>query len=139
MVIEASREAVWRALADIASHAEWMADAEHIDFIGSRRAGVGTRFDCVTRVGPIRLTDRMEIVEWRRGRCIGVVHSGVVTGAGVFRIRRAGRGRIRVEWSERLRFPWFLGGPVGGLVGGRVLAAIWRGNLRRLAVRVESA
>lgn len=139
MVIEAPRRVVWRELADIPSHVRWMADAERIDFLSARTAGVGTCFDCYTRVGPIRLTDRMEIVEWKPLRSMGVRHVGVVTGEGRFSLRRARGGHTRVVWSEQLRFPWWLGGPVGGVVGGRVLAAIWRGNLRRLAARVELA
>jgi hypothetical protein len=30
-----------------------------------------------------------------------------------------------------------MGGPIGGLVGGRVLSLVWRANLRRLKRRVE--
>ena len=137
VVVNASRAAVWRELSDIPSHVEWMADAEAIRFLTTKRRGVGTTFDCDTRVGPLALTDRMEIVEWRRHRSIGVRHRGIVTGTGRFVIRRARRGRTRITWDERLRFPWWLGGPAGALIGGRVLAAIWRGNLRRLAARIE--
>ena len=43
-----------------------MADAESIRFTTARTRGVGTAFDCVTRVGPLRTTDRMTIVEWVR-------------------------------------------------------------------------
>ena len=136
--IDAPRRAVWYRLADIADHVHWMADAAEIRFTGERRSGVGTTFECETRIGPLRTTDVMEVTEWRDGRSLGVRHTGVVAGAGRFVLRRAGRGRTRITWDERLRFPWWLGGPVGGwLVAVPVLHLVWRGNLRRLARLVQ--
>lgn len=131
-VIPARPGAVWDRLRDIPSHVEWMADAEAIRFTTGRRTGVGTAFDCDTKVGPIRLVDRMEVTEWVPGRIIGVRHAGVVTGSGRFSIRPVRRRRAtRLTWEEELRFPWWLGGPIGAVAGRAVLAAIWRGNLRR--------
>ena len=125
---------MWDDVRDLGSHVEWMADAEAIRFTSRRRSGVGTTFDCDTRVGPLRLVDRMEVTEWRPGRSIGVHHVGLVTGSGRFTLRRALRG-TRFTWEEELRFPWWLGGPVGGVVGSVVLRAVWRRNLRRLRAR----
>jgi hypothetical protein len=142
-VIDASPEEVWAAVEDIESHTEWMADAVAIRFTSDRTSGVGTVFECDTRVGPLGLTDVMEITRWEPGRAMGVRHVGLVTGEGVFTLSPAGgrfrrRRATRFEWSERLVFPWWMGGPVGGVVGGRVMARIWRGNLRRLKARVET-
>jgi carbon monoxide dehydrogenase subunit G len=134
--IDAPPRAVWRDLRDIASHVEWMHDAVAIRFRSPRRAGVGTVFECDTKVGPLRTTDVMEITEWRAGRAMGVRHVGVVTGSGRFTLRRR-RRRTRVTWEERLRFPWWLGGPLGNVVGGQVLRLVWRRNLRNLKGRVE--
>jgi hypothetical protein len=132
-VIPVRSGAVWDRLRDIGSHVEWMADAEAIRFTGERRAGVGTTFDCDTKVGPVRLVDRMEVTEWQPGRAMGVRHRGVVTGTGRFTIRPLRlRRATRLTWEEELRFPWWLGGPVGALGGRLVLRALWRGNLRRL-------
>jgi len=141
-VIDASPEEVWAAVEDVGSHVEWMADAEAIRFTSERTSGVGTTFDCETRVGPLRLTDRMEITRWEPRRAMGVRHVGLVTGEGVFSLSPAGgrfrrRRATRFEWSERLAFPWWMGGPVGGLVGGQVLRLVWKGNLRRLRALVE--
>lgn len=135
VIIDAPRRRVWADVRDISSHVEWMADAESIRFVTSRHSGVGTAFDCRTRVGPIALTDRMEITEWEDGRRMGVRHSGVVTGVGRFTLRRARGGRTRFTWEERLRFPWWLGGPIGALIGAPVLRLIWHKNLRNLAAR----
>ncbi len=115
-----------------------MADAAAITFTTPQTSGVGTRFDCLTKVGPIRLTDRMEITEWRDGKLMGVRHVGLVTGTGRFTLTKARGGRTRFTWDERLRFPWWMGGPLGGIVGGRIMKRIWRRNLRVLTALVES-
>jgi len=142
-VIDASPAEVWDAVEDVGSHVEWMADAEAIRFTSDRTSGVGTTFECDTRVGPFRLTDLMEITEWEPGRAMGVRHVGLVTGEGVFRLSPAGgrfrrRRATRFEWTEQLTFPWWMGGPLGAVVGGRVLKLIWKRNLRRLKELVEA-
>lgn len=103
--IDAPPRAVWRRLADIADHVSWMADAASIRFTGDQRSGVGTTFECETRVGPLRTLDVMEITEWRERRSMGVRHRGLVTGTGRFILRRRGRHRTRLIWDETLRFP----------------------------------
>lgn len=131
IIINRSPAEVWRHVEDIASHVEWMADAEAIRFTSSTRRGVGTTFDCDTRVGPFRLVDRMEVTEWDEGRAIGVRHVGLVTGRGRFTLRRRGRRRTRFTWEEDLAIPWWLGGPVAAVV----LRLVWLRNLRRLRAR----
>jgi uncharacterized protein YndB with AHSA1/START domain len=137
VVIDAPRKVVWEALEDVASHVDWMADAVEIRFRTRQRAGVGTTFECDTKVGPLRTTDVMTITEWRPGRSMGVRHEGLVTGEGRFTLKRARRGRTRFTWEERLVFPARLGGPVGAAVAAPVLRAVWRRNLRRLRDLVE--
>lgn len=137
-VIDASPKEVWRSIEDVESHTEWMADAVAIRFLTDRTSGVGTRFECDTKVGPFRLTDVMEITAWEPRKAMGVRHVGMVTGDGVFTLRRLRRGRTKFEWTERMVFPWWMGGPVGGVVGGRILRQIWKRNLRRLKERVET-
>jgi hypothetical protein len=135
IVIDAPAEAVWARLSDIADHVSWMADAAAIRFNGERRSGVGTTFDCETRVGPLRTTDVMEVTEWREGEVLGVRHAGLVTGTGRFLVApEPGQpGRTRLTWDENLTFPWWLGGRAGAFVARPVLRAVWRGNLRRFA------
>jgi carbon monoxide dehydrogenase subunit G len=136
--IDAPPAAVWARLSNIADHVHWMADARAIRFTGERRSGVGTTFECETRIGPLRTTDVMEVTEWRQGQSLGVRHRGIVSGAGRFVVRGVGRGGTRITWDERLRFPWWLGGPVAGLLAAPVLRLVWRANLRRLASLVET-
>jgi uncharacterized protein YndB with AHSA1/START domain len=138
IVIDATPEHVWSVLEPIERHVDWMADAVAIRFEGDRTRGVGTRFVCDTRVGPLRLADRMEITSWEPGREMGVTHRGIVTGVGRFTLTRSADGGTLFAWEEDLRFPWYLGGRPGELVGGQVvLRAVWRRNLRTLKRLVE--
>lgn len=137
-VIDASPRQVWEVVKRIDRHVDWMHDAEAIRFTSVRRSGVGTTFDCDTRVGPFRLVDRMEITRWRPRRAMGVRHVGVVTGTGQFTLRRAVGGGTRFTWRERLQFPWWMGGPFGAVVGGEVLRLVWGRNLRQLKRLVEA-
>jgi hypothetical protein len=138
--IDATTERVWEIVEPVERHVDWMADAVAIRFTGEQTRGIGTTFECDTKVGPITLVDKMEITDWEPGERMGVRHSGVVTGSGHFTLEPIDLGRrTRFTWTEELVFPWWLGGPLGALVGGRVvMGAIWRRNLRALARIVES-
>ena len=138
-VIDAPPATVWANVEDVGTHVGWMADAEAITFTSDQRQGVGTTFDCLTKVGPLKLTDRMVITEWEDAATMGVRHEGLVTGEGRFTLRAVDDDRTEFAWAETLRFPWWMGGPVGGAVGAPVLKRIWRGNLRRLKALVEGA
>jgi len=139
--IDAPVDKVWEIVEPVERHVDWMADAVAIRFTGEQTRGVGTTFECDTKVGPITLVDKMEITDWVPRERMGVRHSGVVTGSGHFRLESIDLDRrTRFTWTEELVFPWWLGGPIGALVGGRVvMGAIWRRNLRALAKIVESA
>ena len=130
---------MWAAIEDIGTHVDWMADAVAIRFTSKRHTGVGTAFECNTRIGPFALTDRMVITEWKPRRTMGVRHEGIVQGTGRFTLRRRRRGRTRFTWDERLTVPWYLGGPVGSVIVALVLRLVWKGNLRRLKTIVEHA
>jgi carbon monoxide dehydrogenase subunit G len=130
---------VWERLADVADHVNWMADAAAIRFTGERRQGVGTTFECETRLGPLRTIDRMEITEWSPGEAMGVRHRGLVTGTGRFTLRPTDGGqRTELTWDEDLRFPRRLGGPVTAAVARPLLRRVWSSNLRRFAARVAA-
>lgn len=114
-----------------------MADAGSIEFITARTAGVGTRLEIVTRIGPLRTVDVLEVVEWIERRLIAVKHAGAVTGVGSFELTPVAEG-TRLTWREDLSFPLRWGGPVAGWLARPLLWWIWRGNLRRLKSRVEA-
>jgi uncharacterized protein YndB with AHSA1/START domain len=141
--INAAPDRVWEIVEPVERHIDWMHDAVAIRFTTDQRRGVGTEFLCDTKVGPIKLVDRMEITEWQapgaeRG-VMGVRHTGLVTGTGRFLLEPIDQGRRTLfVWEETLVFPWWLGGPIGAFVGGKlVLRAIWRRNLRGLQRLVE--
>jgi hypothetical protein len=136
-VVDAPPAVVWEDLRHLDSHVEWMLDAVEIRFTSTSTDEVGTTFDCETRVGPFRLTDRMEVTRWEPGRAIGIRHRGVVTGSGVIRLARRPRGRTKVTWSERLVFPWWMGGPISAWLAVPVLRAVWRRSMRNLAARFD--
>jgi len=131
--IAARPDEVWADVRDLGSHVEWMADAEAIRFTSEARAGVGTTFDCDTKVGPFRLVDRMEVTEWVEGEVIGVRHVGLVTGTGRFTLTPEGGG-TRFTWEESLAIPWWLGGPAAAVA----LRLVWVRNLRKLRRRFSA-
>jgi hypothetical protein len=139
--IDATPAQVWQVVEPVERHIDWMHDAVAIRFTGEQTRGVGTEYLCDTKVGPLKLVDRMEITEWVPGEVMGVRHTGLVTGSGRFSLTPIDLGRrTRFTWAEQLVFPWWMGGPVGAFVGGKVvLRAIWRRNLRGLRRQVEQS
>lgn len=137
IIIEATPEQVWDVVEVVADHVDWMHDAVAIRFTSESTSGVGTTFDCDTKVGPFRLTDQMEITRWEDARVMGVRHVGIVTGTGEFTLVPVGEGRTEFIWQERLIFPWWMGGPIGAAVGGVFLRLIWKRNLKGLKGIVE--
>jgi hypothetical protein len=138
-VIDATPDQVWEVVRHVENHVDWMHDAVAIRFTSTSTSGEGTTFDCDTKVGPFRLTDKMEITTWVPPRSMGVRHVGMVTGTGEFTIASIASDRTDFAWREDLRFPWWMGGPVGALVGGQVLKLIWKRNLRLLKAIVEAS
>ena len=136
-MIDCTPEEVWASVEDVASHTEWMADADSITFVTEQRQGVGTEFKCLTRVGPFATTDVMTVTAWEPARRMGIEHRGVVTGRGHFNLEDDGRGRTIFCWDEELHFPWWMGGSAGERAGRPVLQRIWRANLSRLKAKAE--
>ncbi|MDP9463318.1 MAG: SRPBCC family protein [Actinomycetota bacterium] len=139
--ISAPPDQVWKVVEPVEDHVEWMHDAVAIRFQTDQHRGAGTEFLCDTKVGPIKLVDRMEITEWVPDSAMGVRHTGLVTGTGRFTLTPIDLGRrTRFSWDESLIFPWWLGGPIGASIGGRlVLRSIWKRNLRTLKRIVEAS
>ena len=136
--IGATVERVWWTVEDISTHTEWMADAESITFVSDQRSGIGTEFDCLTRVGPLSTVDRMRITEWEPEAVMGIEHRGLVTGSGRFTLRSTGAGLTEFCWDEDLHFPIWMGGAIGERTGRPVLLRIWRANLARLRTLAEA-
>ncbi len=135
--VAAPIEVTWEALADVASHVDWMADAESITFVSDAHEGVGTIFECRTKVGPLTTLDKMTVTEWVKPTRFRVDHRGIVTGSGVFELATIAPSLTRVSWTEDLRFPLFLGHALGAFVAKPVLRRVWKANLLRFAGVVE--
>lgn len=138
VVIDAPPEVVWRTVEQIERHVDWMADAVSITFTSAEHRGEGVQFNCVTRIGPIRTTDRMTITQWTPRRAMGIKHQGVVTGWGRFGLSRRKGNVTRFTWTERLKFPWWMGGRIGALAAKPILRAVWHRNLETLKRLVET-
>ncbi len=138
-IIDRLPSQVWEEVRDIKSHVHWMLDAVEIRFLSERQEGVGTRFECDTKVGPLSLTDVMEITSWEDEQRMGVRHIGLVEGTGEFMLRDLGSNRTEFRWQEDLSFPWFMGGPLGAFLARPVLRTIWKQNLKRLKARIEAS
>lgn len=91
---------------------------------------------CVTRVGPFRTTDELTVTEWESGAVLGIAHRGAVKGLGRFTLRGLPDGRTEFCRREELRYPWWLGGPLGKRISHPILTHIRRGNLERLRAMV---
>ena len=135
-LIDAPVATVWADVAEMATHAEWMTDAESITFAGDRRSGIGTVMIVPTRVGPFTTEDWIIVTHWEEERAMGVIHVGIVSGVGMFRLEPEGE-RTRFVWEEDLALPWALGGPLGEIVAKPIVGAIWKANLARLAARFD--
>lgn len=134
--IAATPEQVWATIEDISSHVTWMEDAVAIRFTSDARSGEGASFDCDTKVGPFRLTDRMVVTEWDPPRALGIRHAGVVTGSGRFTLTPTAAG-TSFAWQEELRFPAWAGSRIGGAAAAPILRRVWRRNLANLKSLVE--
>lgn len=132
--IPAPIQTVWDDISNLASHVEWMADAESITFLTDHREGAGTRMEVLTKVGPFSTTDVMEFTDWDPPHRMAIRHEGLVTGVGAFVLNESG-DQTRFTWDEELTFPWYLGGPLVAFFAAPVLRAIWRRNLKKLAAR----
>ena len=115
-----------------AHHVSWMRDAVSIVFLTVQRRGVGTTFECLTRIGPFRTRDVMEITCWNETVAMGVVHRGVIVGRGEFSLTPTGAGTT-LTWREELVFPWWMGGPVTAAATRPVLRRLWARNLAAFA------
>ncbi len=132
--IPAPVDAVWKRLADVSRHADWMSDASSIEFVGDSRSGVGTTIRVLTKVGPFRVDDVMTFSAWEPPDRMAVVHVGRVRGTGEFVLRKLGRA-TEISWLESLDFPWYMGGPVTAMLARPILRRVFQANLARFAAQ----
>ncbi len=132
--VDAPAAAVWRKVTDWEGQGDWMLGTRvRISGEGDGRR-LGATLAAFTGIGPLGVTDRMEIVEWTPPRRCVVRHLGrVVRGDGVFEVVPLDAERARFLWSELLDLPL---GRLGAL-GWPVLRPAFRAgvafSLRRMA------
>jgi hypothetical protein len=136
-VINKPLTAVWDEVKIMENHVNWMEDAAKIDFLSENTAGIDTKMKVLTKVGPISLNDIITVTEWVEKKSIGVIHQGIVTGKGVFYLSEINENSTKFTWDEELKFPIYLGGPIGEFFGGMILKLIWKKNLKNLKEIIE--
>jgi hypothetical protein len=136
IAIDASPGDVWHHLEDVSTHGTWMHDAAAIEFRTDQRTGVGTEYEVLTKIGPLRNRDLVRITRWEPGAFLGIEHNSSITGTAYFRLEPDGAG-TRFCWAEILTFPWWMGGVIGERLAKPVLDRVWRANLRRLKAQVD--
>jgi hypothetical protein len=97
-------QSAFAALSDLAAHGAFvpLTDVSVVD----AQLAVGGEVRAVTRLGPLRLTDRMRVTVLDPGRRLRLVKTGwVLDGWADIRVtERPGGGSI-VEWTEELWLP----------------------------------
>jgi len=107
--VDAPVETVWGEVTDWESQGEWMLGTA-VKVTRGDGTSVGSELAATTGVGPLGVTDTMEIVGWDPPHRATVRHTGrVVRGSGVFTVleRRTDDGReaSTFVWSEQLDLP----------------------------------
>jgi hypothetical protein len=136
-VINKPINVVWDEVKIMENHVNWMEDAVKIDILSENNSGLNTKMNVLTKVGPITLNDIITVTEWKEKESIGVIHEGIVTGEGVFYLTSLDESKTKFQWVEILKFPFYLGGPLGEIFGGLILKLIWKKNLKNLKEIIE--
>jgi hypothetical protein len=137
IVINKPLNVVWDEVKIMENHVNWMEDAVKIDILSENNSGLNTKMNVLTKVGPITLNDIITVTEWKEKESIGVIHEGIVTGEGVFYLTSLDESKTKFQWVEILKFPFYLGGPLGEIFGGLILKLIWKKNLKNLKEIIE--
>lgn len=121
-------ETAWRHLVRWERQAAWMADAGEVRVLGTAREGVGVRIAVRTRVLGVPLfTEVLEVLRWEPPHLLAIGHTGLLRGAGEWRLDPAGSGATRLTWTEDVRLPV----PVLGELALRTYAPLMRRLMRR--------
>jgi hypothetical protein len=137
--VAAPAEAVWHRVTDWARQGDWMLGTRVRPTSGGDGRRLGATLEAVTGVGPLGVTDRMEIVEWTPPRRCVVRHLGrVVRGEGVFEVLPLGVGRSRFRWSELLDLPLGRLGTLGWPLVRPAFRAGMAFSLRRMERQCEA-
>ena len=124
-IINKPLEIVWDEVKIMENHVNWMQDAANIDFLSENTSGINTKMNVLTKVGPIKLNDVITVTRWEEMKSIGVIHEGIVTGEVIFFLNSVDTDSTKFEWVEELKFPFYLGGPIGEIIGGLLFCLLY--------------
>ena len=136
--ISAPIKFVWDYIADIESHVAWMDDAESVVSTSELKNAVDALYVCDTKVGPLKVKDKMRVTKYDPPTNMEIEHIGAVSGSGVFRLQVLSEDSTLFTWEENLVFPWYMGASIGKIIGMKLLHHIWRNNLRTLKTEIEN-
>lgn len=137
--VDAPAELVWRTVTDWPGQSEWMVATHVRTTSGGDGRALGATLSAVTGVGPLAVTDTMEITEWEPPRRCVVRHTGgVIRGDGIFEVRPLGPARSRFLWSELLDLPLGALGRAGWPLLRPAMRVGVERSLRRMARRCEA-
>jgi uncharacterized protein YndB with AHSA1/START domain len=131
--VDAPVETVWGVVTDWDSQGEWMLGTR-VRVTRGDGASLGSELAATTGIGPLGVTDTMEIVGWDPPHRATVRHTGaVVRGSGTFTVVERtgtdgtdGTAASTFHWSEDLDLPL---GPLGAL-GWPVVRPLFAWGLR---------
>jgi hypothetical protein len=133
-VLAVGADAAWAHLCRWERQAAWMADADEVRVLGSAREGVGVRIGVRTRVLNVpAFTEVLEVVRWEPPRLLQIAHTGFVRGAGEWRLEPLGTDATRFTWTEDLRLPVPVVGPIALRVYARFMRRLMRRSIEGLA------
>ena len=102
-VINKPLNVVWDEVKVMENHVNWMEDAVKIDILSDNNSGLHTKMNVLTKVGPISLNDIITVTEWKEKESIGVIHEGIVTGKGVFYLKKIDENKTKFKRSFLLK------------------------------------
>lgn len=135
--VDAPVGTVWAAVTDWENQRDWMLGT---DVTVTRGDGVslGSELAATTGVGPLGVTDTMEIIGWDPPHRAVVRHTGrVVRGSGTFTVVARGEGST-FHWSEQLDLPLGALGAAGWPLVRPAFRAGLAFSLGRLAKQCEA-
>lgn len=134
-------DVLWRVVTDWPGQSDWMLGTR-VELTGGDGRSVGSTLRAVTGMGPLAVSDPMEITEWTDEpdgpRRAVVTHTGhVVQGDGVFAVVELGPRRSRFLWTELLDLPLGALGRMGWPLVRPAFRAGVASSLRTMARRTE--
>lgn len=136
--IATTKEVLWRYLINFEDQPRWMKDAIEIRVRQRSDEIVGTTFETLTKVGPLKTTDVMQVVSVIENRMIEIEHQGLIGGRGFFEVHDFTPGNCIFYWIEELTFPWYLGAAITEQLAGIVLRQIFQRDLNNLRDLVQA-